>query len=541
MKKPPIALLTALCLAASAHAQLTAEALWKSYAATPDTHPNIPNCSYAGYARGEKPLPEPAAVANVRELGAKGDGTSDDTAAFKAALAKAAGQGAVLVPAGKYLLSSHLVLPSGTVLRGEGPAKTTLEFTKPLNDTVGTLTDTGSSVWSWSGGMIWMGPPDTFGADGKVVRAKPERVQDWEYWRPGAALAQAAGPAKRGDSTFTVDRAAGLKAGHFVVMTWESLADASLLKHLAAHPSMEAYNWASATWLLPPQYPQFQWPVEIKAVAGNTVTLAQPLRADIRPEWKVALHEPGGFVQQAGVEHLHLVMRAPREHKHFRCVGWNGILFNRAYNCWARDVQITGAENPVLFTAAKNCTVTGLKIDGEQMNHHSIAMRVNTADCLVHDFEIAPTLWRVKHGINVEWLTNGCVYSKGRMARGTFDSHRGLSFDLIRTEITLTNDADGPGGAGPAGPFIGPRVAHWNVKVEPLAAPSPGNKNAPGDFVFMPLTFPNGAFVGIQGAARSDTVRDTVPGEKGSVIADEGKVPTIPNLYEAQRKLRLGK
>jgi len=529
-----------ICLLATAHAQLTSDALWKSYAATPDTHANIPNCSYAGYARGEKPLPEPAAAANVKELGAKGDGTTDDTAAFKAAIAKAAGKGAVLVPAGKYLLSSHLVLPSGTVLRGAGSATTTLEFSKPLNDTLGVLIDVGSSAWSWSGGLIWMGPPDTFGADGKVTRPNPERVQDWEYWRPGAALAQAAGPAKRGDSTIAVDKAAGLKPGQFVVMTWENPADASLLKHIAGHPSMEAYNWASATWLVPPQYPQFQWPVEIKAVSGNSVTLAQPLRVDIRPEWKVALHEPGGFVQEAGVEGLHLVMRAPREHKHLKCVGWNGILFNRAYNCWARDVQITGAENPVLFSAAKNCTATGLKIDGEQMNHHSVAMRVNTADCLVHDFSIAG-MWRVKHGINVEWLTNGCVYSKGNMEKGTFDSHRALSFDIMRTEITLTNDADGPGGAGQAGPFIGARVAHWNVKVDASGQPGAGNANAPGDFVFMPLTFPNGAFVGIQGAPRSDKVRDTVPGEKGSVIADEGKVPAITNLYEAQRKLRLGK
>ena len=181
-----------------------------------------------------------------------------------------------------------------------------------------------------------------------------------------------------------------------------------------------------------------------------------------------------------------------------------------------------------------------MKIDGEQMNHHSIAMRVSTADCLVHDFDVAG-MWRVKYGINVEWLTSGCVYSKGRMAKGTFDSHRAMSFELIRTEITLANDADGPGGAGQAGPFIGPRVAHWNIKVDRSTPSSPGNQNAPGDFIFMPLTFPNGAFVGIQGAARSDKVRDTVPGEKGSVIADEGKVPAIPNLYEAQLKLRLKK
>ena len=57
MKKHLSILAIAICFCAPARAQLTSEALWKSYAAAPDTHANIPNCSFAGYARGEKPLP----------------------------------------------------------------------------------------------------------------------------------------------------------------------------------------------------------------------------------------------------------------------------------------------------------------------------------------------------------------------------------------------------------------------------------------------------------------------------------------------------
>jgi len=536
----PAVLLAALAGPAAAQKPITGTDLWAEYVKSPDTHSNIPNCSYAGVFRGEKPLPAPTVGTDVKQHGAKGDGKADDTEAFKKALQSTAAKGgAVAVPAGTYRISQQLVIPSGVVLRGEGPEKSVLNFVRPLEQILGKIEENKSSVWSWAGGMIWIGSPDTFRPDGKVAPHLADRIQGWEYWRPSATLAKVSKPAKRGDRTVEVDKADGFKPGQFVMLSWENPADASFLKHVAGHPSMEAYNWKSATWILPPIYPRWQWPAEIESVKGNTVTLAQPLRVDIRAEWNVEVADPGPRVENAGVEDLQILLESPKEHKHLKCVGWNGVYFNRAYNCWAKNVRITAAENPVIFSAAKNCTVEKLVIDGDPMNHHSVAMRVNSHDNLVKDF-VVKGMWRVKHGINVEWLSSGNVYSKGTMEKGTFDSHRALSFDLIRTEITLTNEADGPGGAGQAGPFIGARVAHWNIRV--LAAkPSPTNMNAPGDFVFMPFTFPMGAFVGIQGAEVSNKVRDTTPGEKGSIIADEGVVPAITNLYESQLKLRLFK
>jgi len=124
------------------------------------------------------------------------------------------------------------------------------------------------------------------------------------------------------------------------------------------------------------------------------------------------------------------------------------------------------------------------------------------------------------------------------MGKGTFDSHRELSFDLIRTEIELQNDADGPVGGPGAGPFIGARVAHWNINVDPSGARD--NKNAPGDWIFMPLTFPMGAFVSICGCEPSMKEVSTAPGEKGYVVADPGKKPAVENLYRAQLENRSG-
>src|SRR3954471_17860369 len=62
----------------------------------------------------------PAFVADVRQFGAKGDGAADDTAAFQAALdaAARAGGGVAHVSSGKYLIKTHLSVPTGVTLNG---------------------------------------------------------------------------------------------------------------------------------------------------------------------------------------------------------------------------------------------------------------------------------------------------------------------------------------------------------------------------------------------------------------------------------------
>jgi hypothetical protein len=65
-------------------------------------------------------------VYNVREFGARGDGATDDTAAFQRALdrAGAEGGGVVLAPRGRYLFRGHLSVPAEVTLEGIGRAPT---------------------------------------------------------------------------------------------------------------------------------------------------------------------------------------------------------------------------------------------------------------------------------------------------------------------------------------------------------------------------------------------------------------------------------
>ncbi len=67
------------------------------------------------------PKPWPSTVFNVRDFGAVGDGSADNTLAIQAALAKAgaSGGGVVYFPRGRYQAKDTLTIPRFTVLRGE--------------------------------------------------------------------------------------------------------------------------------------------------------------------------------------------------------------------------------------------------------------------------------------------------------------------------------------------------------------------------------------------------------------------------------------
>ncbi len=90
---------------------------------------------------------KPAArrVVNARDLGAKGDGLTDDTAALEAAFKQAAPGGTLLLPPGTYALSKTLEIPEDIVLQGAGMRQTVIANLQVPTIEPRTLTETRSA------------------------------------------------------------------------------------------------------------------------------------------------------------------------------------------------------------------------------------------------------------------------------------------------------------------------------------------------------------------------------------------------------------
>src|SRR3954470_24359707 len=91
----------------------------------------IARCAYAA---------DPIAL-NVRDFGAKGDGQTDDTAAFQKALDTAGKDGSrVFVPAGKFLIKGQLNVPDFVTLDGSFTApERTFDSSNNLANTKGSI------------------------------------------------------------------------------------------------------------------------------------------------------------------------------------------------------------------------------------------------------------------------------------------------------------------------------------------------------------------------------------------------------------------
>ncbi|RRJ95646.1 hypothetical protein Ga0100231_016520 [Opitutaceae bacterium TAV4] len=553
MKHPTRALSVCLALQLSPLHPLQAQAappspegtpLWREYIQAPDTHPNLPNVSYSGYHYGEQPIPDIAGpVFNVRERGAKGDGQTDDTAAVRATLEAVNETGGVVYfPKGRYRLNDILfVHTNNTVLRGENRDATELLFTRSLTDAHGRnemppdARGIHRSRWSWQGGLVWFTPRSTnTWRDGNTPLSRGPS----ESWQLGETAGSIAAPARRGDRSITLDRnpAGKIRPGDFVAIVVEQPKDLSLLRHLAGDGAWaEAYNWKQNNSSgYPGRLPQaLRWVVEVSAINDRTLTLRQPLRFDLRPQWTSRVHRLGATIRESGIENL--TVRLLRDYtweqsRHNQEPGWNGPWFNQAIHCWLRAVTVIDADNGPGVAASKCVTLTDFIIEASrpetQLQHHGASCRVASADCLFSDFEIRA---RPLHGINVEQFSSGNVWTRGRMAHGTFDTHRNMPFENVRTDITVNNDGR-HGGTG--GPPMAARFVHWNIRVT----------NAEPYIIGWANLMPSGAIVGLQGTKPVQDVRpkETPTGPLSATrIESPDTIPNPANLYEAQLRLRL--
>jgi len=550
------------------------ETLLRDFEANPAAHSHMPDVSWAGYRYGEEPIPQrEGPVFNVRDFGARGDGTANDQPAIRKALEAVGTEGGVVYfPAGTYRIDGLLFVHTDrTVLRGESRESVELVFTQPLAKAYGRLEaepgrqgakerrvldnlktlygdDVASddlpgfgSRWSWKGGTIWFTPRErvTYREDPSAPlprgRTNDPVKEDWLAGDPVASVA----PARRGDTRIELDSTTGIQPGDFILLQMTDDKTSTLARHLSGDGEWaDAFNRTSdlsRSWF---GFRHLHWPAEVIRTEGAFVHLRQPLRFDIRREWKPVLRPIGPVISESGLERM--TIRHLRQHGwetagHNMYPGWNGVWFQLAIHCLARDITLINTDNAIGTGMSKCVTVENFHITADQphlrQHHHATLTRAQSHDILFQDFVVDT---KPRHGLNTEQFSSGIVWSRGSMAGGTFDTHRQLPFENVRTEITLYNDGHF-GGTG--GPLMGARFVHWNIEVQ----------NHRDHVVGWSNEMPNGIIAGLRGvrvlreSQPSENATRPLPRVSNAMILLEGGTPEPANLYEWQRALRLNR
>lgn len=414
---PPRRIVTTLlwtaCFAAVSGAAASTSQLWGAAGEAWNAQGRLSDFSYAGYHRGEQPIPNVPEATNVTDFGAVGDGVTDDTRAINAAIA-ATPKGAIYVPPGRYRITDYIFITKpGIVLRGAGPDKTVFWFPKGLDEVH-------PREMHESRGL----PTSGYSFDGAFVALQGN-------YR-AKAIAQIVANAPRGSHAVVVDTAASLAVGQAVLVVAHEDAAQSLKTYLYSGDPGDIRNGKPfETKLL----------VRISGIHGRRVEFDRPLRFETRAAWKPELCRFDPTVSESGVEAIGFEFPDVPYRGHFKEKGANALELRNVYNCWVRNVRIHNADMGVTIVACQN-TVDGVVVTADanrgiresgvpDCTGHHVFQCKHAEDNLVTHFDIQTCY---VHDLSVEHAA-GNVYADGRGRDLALDHHKDTPYENLYTAI----------------------------------------------------------------------------------------------------------
>ncbi len=388
--------------------------LWGERGESWTAESRLPDFSYAGYHRGERPLPSRAADVSVKDFAAVGDGKTDDTRAFQRAIDRSRGK-TIAVPPGVYVITDILqIRDSGTVLQGTSSRESILRFPIPLNEIHpnwgATTTGRRTSNYSWSGGFI-----SVSGSPAKDVLAKVSK------------------PAERGSRQLDVSSVDPFHVGDDVCLELSDTEDQTLARYLYANDPGPLDNLGSRASVT------FAARVTGVDTTSKRIEFDRPLRTEVRPEWQPKIYAASCSVEEVGIEKIGFEFPLTPYAGHFTEVGFNALTMSGVRNCWARELRIRNADSGI-FISGRNVTVDGLDIESERKpertrqatGHHGVTL--GGQDNLLTNFDYRT---RFMHDITVTRGSAGNVASDGRGLDVCFDHHCYAPHANLFTNIDL--------------------------------------------------------------------------------------------------------
>lgn len=404
--------------------------LWGDTGELWDPHGRLPDFSYAGYRAGREPIPELPVATNVLDFGAVGDGVTDDTAAFLAAI-EATNDGALLVPAGRYLVRDVLTIDrDGVVIRGAGPDATVIYIDRSLTDVNGGVQDPN---FSWSGGFL-------------VLHRST----------PPTPVGPVTAPALRGDRWLELETVEGIDEQSLVMVSLVDDAAGSLGRHM--HNEQEDAERCSGDPVV------FNWRARVAHVdaATSRIELDNPLPVDVRAEWapKVqVLH----YLTGSGIEGLTIEFPVTTTPPHIEERGYNGIQLSQTVDSWVRDVEIRNPDSGIFVSGAHN-TIADVRFVSERpanaagnQGHHGVG---SGQSCLLTRLTFDAEF---THSVTVSNQAARNVFSElGGSSVVRLDHHRRTPIENLFTAFDSPWDYRS-GGSGCEGPHSGARSTYWGL------------------------------------------------------------------------------
>lgn len=487
--------------------------LWGTNGEAWSPESRLPDFSFAGYERGEKKLPTYEVTSNVRDFGAKGDGQTDDSAAFQKAFDEAP-EGAILVPGGRYVITKPLTLSrSNIVLRGRGYDKTVLFFPKPLNEVrpswSQTTTGLRTSQYSWSGGFIRI-------QGEREERARGERREQFE----GRSLAVVSQGALRGGRVLKVKSADKLKVGQELVIRQRDARDNSLAAHLYSGDSGPVDKLRGRMRTLQV--------ARITNIKGSLVAFDRTFRQDIELRWRPELLTFEPKVQRSGIEFLAFEFPVTPYGGHFKEEGYNPVTFSEVAHCWLKHIWVSNADSGPFIDGFFN-TIDGIVLDSKRgldktdcSGHHGISYEGGDNLCINFDFRT-----KFIHDFTLTRAASGNVICDGKGVDLSLDHHKKAPYENLFTNLDagVGSRLWMSGGGSGLGKHCGARTTFWKISAEM-------------DIPYFPPNFGPDS-INLVGLTTSETERLEKEGKWIEVIPPQSLEPQ--NLYRAQLAKRLSR
>ncbi len=450
-----------------------------------------PNWTRCGVQGG---IPKIPPFAPIEQYGGRANDEADDSAALQAACEAAgqAGGGAILLGPGTYYLDRPVTIRhDGIVIRGAGQRQTRLVFRYALPAS-------GSAFFSPTPGAKvgretrlelhcrptglqtmeifvddisigqWMRGPHSGNTFSFVLYGR----QALEKAQPGPHILRGIGTYDDGtktqceipivldpqykDETFVPSTTAALTfqgrglSGPRVLLTKNGkrgsriieVQDASSFRAgdciMIEAPATE--RWKKLTRNACPWGIYRRYFVQIDAVAGNTITLQQPLRLEFPVEDGTYVQKITS-IQRCGVEDFTI--------EQTENLWISSVFFSYAWNCWARGVTVKKCGRfPVYAGAAKFCEIRDCIFEDAWFKGGggtAYAGWENASDCLMENVET----FKLRHAPLVQWAASGCVIRKSIFHESDGQWHSGWTnenlFEQCLIEAQTGNGAYGYG------------------------------------------------------------------------------------------------